>query len=214
MCKKKDPNKKGFFGEFKEFITRGNVLDMAVGVIIGGAFTAIVTALTSGILQPVINFLIGKIMGNASLESARTILGKVVATDGKFYDNLIQIAEHNRLYPDGQIAVDWGKTNYIDWGTFISAIINFLLVALILFCIIKAINTVHERGVAAKEKLEADKKAKEEAEQKAKEEEEARIKAEAEAKAKAEEEAKKAAEKKKTPAKKKSSGKKKAPAKK
>ena len=40
----KDPNKKGFFGEFKEFITRGNVMDMAVGVIIGGAFTAIVTA--------------------------------------------------------------------------------------------------------------------------------------------------------------------------
>ena len=159
MCKKKDPNKKGFFGEFKEFITRGNVLDMAVGVIIGGAFTAIVTALTSGILQPVINYLIGRIMGNASLESARTILGKVIATDGKVYDNLIQIAEHNKMYPDGQIAVDWAKTNYIDWGTFISAIINFLLVALILFIIIKAINTVHERGVAAKEKLKEKKKA-------------------------------------------------------
>lgn len=213
MCKKKDPNKKGFFGEFKEFITRGNVLDMAVGVIIGGAFTAIVTALTSGILQPVINYLIGRIMGNASLESARTILGKVIATDGKVYDNLIQIAEHNKMYPDGQIAVDWAKTNYIDWGTFISAIINFLLVALILFIIIKAINTVHERGVAAKEKLEADLKAKEEAEKKAKEEEEARLKAEAEAKAKAEEEAKKASEK-KPASKKKSGSKKKAPAKK
>ena len=213
MCKKKDPNKKGFFGEFKEFITRGNVLDMAVGVIIGGAFTAIVTALTSGILQPVINFLIGKMMGNASLERARTILGNVIATDGKVYDNAAQIAEHNRMYPDGQIAVDWAKTNYIDWGTFISAIINFLLVALILFCIIKAINTVHERGVAAKEKLEAEMKAKEEAERKAKEEEEARLKAEAEAKAKAEEEAKKASEK-KPASKKKSSSKKKAPAKK
>ena len=59
---KKDPNKKGFFAEFKEFITRGNVIDMAVGVIIGGAFTAIVTALTSGILQPIINYLIGLIM--------------------------------------------------------------------------------------------------------------------------------------------------------
>ena len=64
---KKDPNKKGFFGEFKEFITRGNVIDMAVGVIIGGAFTAIVTALTSGILTPLINFLIGLIFLNALL---------------------------------------------------------------------------------------------------------------------------------------------------
>lgn len=213
MCKKKDPNKKGFFGEFKEFITRGNVLDMAVGVIIGGAFTAIVTALTSGILQPVINFLIGKIMGNASLESARTVLGQYMASNGVAYDNLQQIAAYNADHADAPITVDWAKTNYIDWGTFISAIINFLLVAFILFVIIKAINTVHERGVAAKEKLEAEKKAKEEAEQKAKEEEEARLKAEAEAKAKAEEEAKKASEK-KPASKKKSSSKKKAPAKK
>lgn len=206
MCKKKDPNKKGFFGEFKEFITRGNVLDMAVGVIIGGAFTAIVTALTSGILQPVINFLIGKMMGNASLERARTVLGKYVCVSGIARDSLEQVIAAGDT-------IDWAKTNYIDWGTFISAIINFLLVALILFCIIKAINTVHERGVAAKEKLEAEKKAKEEAEQKAKEEEEARLKAEAEAKAKAEEEAKKASEK-KPASKKKSSSKKKAPAKK
>lgn len=146
MCKKKDPNKKGFFGEFREFITRGNVLDMAVGVIIGGAFTAIVTALTSGILQPVINYIIGLIAGDGSLEKARTILGTPVYTivDGKATD------------------IDWAKTNYIDWGQFISAIINFLLVALILFIIIKAINTVHNKGVEAKAKLEADMKAKKE----------------------------------------------------
>ena len=149
MCKKKDPNKKGFFGEFKEFITRGNVLDMAVGVIIGGAFTAIVTALTSGILQPVINYLIGLIAGDASLEKARTILGNA------YYVTV-----------DGVQQIDWSKTNYIDWGTFISAIINFLLVALILFIIIKAINSVHKAGVEAKEKL-----LKKEKEEKASEEE-------------------------------------------
>ena len=145
MCKKKDPNKKGFFGEFKEFITRGNVLDMAVGVIIGGAFTAIVTALTSGILQPVINYIIGLIAGDGSLEKARTVLGNPVYT-----------------IVDGEKVIDWAKTNYIDWGQFISAIINFLLVALILFIIIKAINTVHNKGVEAKAKLEADVKAKKE----------------------------------------------------
>lgn len=134
---KKDPNKKGFFAEFKEFITRGNVIDMAVGVIIGGAFTAIVTALTSGILQPIINYLIGLIMGDASLEAARTILGNPVYTVNDLNEKV----------------VDWAKTNYIDWGTFISAIINFLLVAIILFLIIKGINAVHQKGVEAKEKI-------------------------------------------------------------
>ena len=57
----------------------------------------------------------------------------------------------------GQIIkqIDWAKTNYIDWGAFISAVINFLLVALILFIIIKVINSVHRKGVEAKAKLEA-----------------------------------------------------------
>ena len=147
MCRKKDPEKKGFFGEFKEFITRGNVMDMAVGVIIGGAFTAIVTALTGGILQPLINWLIG---GNGGLEAARTILG-------------------NPVYVEGTTQVDWAKTNYIDWGAFISAVINFILVALILFIIIKVINSVHKKGIAAKEKLAA--KVKEEQAEEKKEEE-------------------------------------------
>ena len=137
----KDPNKKGFFGEFKEFITRGNVLDMAVGVIIGGAFTAIVTALTSGILQPIINWILGMILPGEGLEAARTVLGEPVYTTTEV---------------DGvaKTVIDWSKTNYIDWGTFISAVINFLLVAFILFLIIKAINRAHVAGQKAKEALE------------------------------------------------------------
>jgi len=135
----KDPNKKGFFGEFKEFITRGNVMDMAVGVIIGGAFTAIVTALTGGILQPLINWLIG---GKGGLEAARTILGDPIYMETEVGGQIVK-------------QIDWAKTNYIDWGAFISAIINFLLVALILFIIIKVINSVHRKGVEAKAKLEA-----------------------------------------------------------
>ena len=134
----KDPNKKGFFGEFKEFITRGNVMDMAVGVIIGGAFTAIVTALTGGILQPLINWLIG---GRGGLEAARTILGEPVYMETEVSGQIIK-------------QIDWAKTNYIDWGAFISAVINFLLVALILFIIIKVINSVHRKGIEAKAKLE------------------------------------------------------------
>ena len=146
----KDPNKKGFFKEFKEFITRGNVLDMAVGVIIGGAFTAIVTALTSGILQPVINYIISKI-ANGNLEAARTILGEATITDG----TATMLWDYNgyRALPEGW-TVDWSKTIFIDWGAFISAVINFLLVALILFLIIRTINRVHQAGEEAKAKLE------------------------------------------------------------
>ena len=163
MCKKKDPNKKGFFGEFKEFITRGNVMDMAVGVIIGGAFTAIVTALTGGILQPVINYIIGKIAGDGSLEAARTVLDHYVLTDGSsWYPEWGAIPKLSPVDGVTPVAVDWSKTNYIDWGAFISAIINFLLVALILFLIIKTINNVHKKGLEAKAKLEKKEEPKEE----------------------------------------------------
>lgn len=144
MCRKHKNGKKGFFGEFKEFISKGSVVDLAVGVIIGGAFTAIVTALTTHIFQPLINWLISVISGgNNALESARTILGKTV----------YQVAEDGSVLVDanGAKLVDWANTLYIDWGAFISAIINFLLVALILFCIVKAINSAK----AAKEKIAA-----------------------------------------------------------
>lgn len=148
MCKKKDPNKKGFFKEFKEFITRGNVLDLAVGVIIGGAFTAIVTALTGGILQPIINWIISAIAGKDGLEAARTILGQPVY----HWVETIQEVEGN---PEAVFVkeIDWAKTNYIDWGAFITAVINFLLVALILFIIIKIVNNVQRKALEAKAKL-------------------------------------------------------------
>lgn len=107
---------KKFFSDFKAFISRGNVLDLAVGVIIGGAFSAIVTALANKILMPLINWAIG---GAGGLEAARTILGKTVYLENG--------------------AIDWTATNYIDWGAFISAIVDFLLIALILFLIIKAV---------------------------------------------------------------------------
>lgn len=126
---------KKFFSEFKAFITRGNVLDMAVGVIVGGAFTAIVTALTGQILQPLINWMLASIMGGDGLEAAVTML-KPAYTEGV----------------DGVKVIDLANSIYINWGAFITAIINFILVALILFCIVKAINHVHEKGKQAAEK--------------------------------------------------------------
>ena len=149
MCKKKDPNKKGFFGEFKEFITRGNVMDMAVGVIIGGAFTAIVTALTGGILQPIINWIISAIAGKNGLEAARTILGEPVY---HWVETVVEVGGTPQV--EFVKEIDWSQTNYIDWGAFITAVINFLLVALILFIIIKIINNVQKKALDAKAKLE------------------------------------------------------------
>ena len=115
---------KKFFKEFKAFISRGNVIDLAVGVIIGGAFTAIVTALTGHVLMPLINFALLKMTGGKGLEEVYTFLEKV-------YD------------PEtGAIALE--SSIYIDWGAFITAIINFILIALVVFLIVKLINKARE----------------------------------------------------------------------
>ena len=98
---------KKFFGEFKEFIMRGNVMDLAVGVIIGGAFGAIVTSLTDDIISPLIG-LIG---------------------DVDFSDMVAKVGN-----------VD------IRYGAFITAIINFLIMALIIFLMVKAINKLMSIG--------------------------------------------------------------------
>ena len=121
---------KNFFGEFKKFITRGNVLDMAVGVIVGGAFTAIVNGLSNFILKPLINWLIAAILGKEGLSGAITMLSPA-------YKDVL----------DGAGAVigqeiDLAASIYIDWGSFISAVINFLLIAFVLFLIVRTMNNI------------------------------------------------------------------------
>ena len=74
---KKEGRVAKFFAEFKKFITRGNVLDMAVGVIVGGAFTAIVNGLSNFILKPLINALLAKILGGNALEQVYTFLSRL-----------------------------------------------------------------------------------------------------------------------------------------
>ncbi len=136
--------KKGFFKEFKEFIARGNVVDMAVGVIIGGAFSAIVTALTNQILMPIINWVLFMITGGKGLENIYTYLHQAPLVD-----------EAGKTIVDattGAPMIDLANSIYIDWGAFITAIINFLLIALVLFLIIKVINRVHEGAADAKAK--------------------------------------------------------------
>ena len=118
---------KKLFKEFKTFITRGNVIDLAVGMIIGAAFTAIVTALVNGIFKPLINAIP---MGDLS--------GLITMLVPKNADG-IQVAF-------GSADIDLSKSVYIDWGDFIMAIVNFLLPAVILFAIIKTINTFRDGG--------------------------------------------------------------------
>lgn len=126
---------KKFFKEFGDFIKRGNVLDMAVGVIIGGAFTAIVTALSTGILTPVINWVLASIMGGENpLEAAYTILKASYLVDAETGLYVLNEA--------GEMVIDLANSIYIDWGAFISAIINFILVALVIFIIVRSINKV------------------------------------------------------------------------
>ena len=114
---------KAFFGEFKTFITRGNVLDMAVGVIVGGAFTGIVNGLSNFILKPIINWLLAMVLGKEGLTGAITMLYEAYTTD-----------------ESGAQIIDLANSIYIDWGSFISAIINFLIVAFVLFIIVRAMN--------------------------------------------------------------------------
>ena len=134
---------KKFFSEFKKFITRGNVLDMAVGVIVGGAFTAIVNALSNNILKPIINWVLASIFGANSLSEVYTFLKETYVTDAA----------------TGTTTLDLANSIYIDWGAFINAIINFLLIAFVLFMIVRTINKMKSIDLVDDRLTKEDKKA-------------------------------------------------------
>lgn len=100
--------KKGFIAEFKEFIARGNVMDLAVGVIIGGAFSAITTSLINDLIMP----LLGILTGSISFAALTVQVGPAVIT----------------------------------YGNFIQAVLNFLVMALVVFWLVKAVNKVSSLG--------------------------------------------------------------------
>ena len=125
---------KNFFAEFKKLITRGIVMDMAVGVIGGGAFTAIVNGLSNFILKPLINYLLAIILGKDTLAGIHTMLLEVYTTDEA-----------------GAPVLDLANSIYIDWGSFINAIINFFLIAFVLFCIVRVFNRLRDNQKEAAE---------------------------------------------------------------
>lgn len=144
--------KSTFFAEFKTFITRGNVMDMAVGVIVGGAFTAIVNELSNNILKPIINWVLALLLGKNSLSEVFTYLKKVYTEENVLDEN---------GDPTGKVkkVVDLTQSIYIDWGAFINAVINFLLIAFVLFCIVKALNKFAEMHNEAQKEAKVRKEA-------------------------------------------------------
>ena len=113
---------KGFIAEFKEFITKGNVIDLAVGVIIGGAFKAIVDSLVADVIMPVISLITG----------------------GIDFSNLFIQLSGDTKYETLAAAQEAGVAT-INYGNFISAVINFLIMALVIFLLVKSINAVRAK---------------------------------------------------------------------
>lgn len=117
--------KSSFFSEFKTFIMRGNVLDMAVGIVVGGAFTQIVTSIVQDIINPVIGLIIGRI----DFADLRIVL---IPASG----DTAEVA--------------------IRYGVLIQTVVQFLLTALVLFLVIRAVNKMREKKTAEEEAKKAE----------------------------------------------------------
>jgi len=113
--------------EFKTFIRRGNVVDMAVGIIVGSSFTAIVNSISNQILKPLVNWLLSMAFDADSLSEIYTFLKKVYVED-----------EGGNPTEEVNLAA----SIYIDWGAFLNAVLSFFLIALVLFSIVKIINRI------------------------------------------------------------------------
>ena len=114
-------NKKGFFGEFREFILRGNVMDLAVAVIIGGAFQKIISSLVDDVIMPVIGLITGGI----------DFSNLFISLNGVHYQTLAEAK-----------AAEAATLNY---GSFITVVINFLIMAFIIFLMVKGMNALASR---------------------------------------------------------------------
>lgn len=112
--------KKGFIAEFKEFIARGNVMDMAVGVIVGGAFSKISTSLVNDIIMPAISML----TGGVDFSSWKIVLKEAVLDEA---------------------GAEVAAAVSINYGTFLATILDFLIIALAVFCMIRALNKLHHK---------------------------------------------------------------------
>ena len=133
MSKKEMKNKKpGWWDEFKEFAIKGNAMALAVGTIIGGAFTTITKSLTNDIIMPIVNIF----MGGADFSQAKIALPRMPWVEPT-YETVVNEA--------GEEVVQVVE-NYLTYGNLISAVINFLILALVVFFLVKGLNKLSELG--------------------------------------------------------------------
>ena len=119
----KNPNKKSLWAEFKEFINKGNAMALAVGTIIGGAFSTITKSLTDDIIMPIVSIF----LGGVDFSELKIVLPRLWG-EAKFDEAGNEIL------------------NTLNWGNFISAVINFFILALVVFFLVKGLNSLTELG--------------------------------------------------------------------
>lgn len=115
-----------FFKEFREFAIKGNMVDLAVGVIIGAAFGKIIDSLVKDIIMPLISFILG---GDVDFSQKFLILSK----------------PDNYTGPETLAALQEAGANVLSWGSFLTVVINFLLMAFVVFMLVKTINKIKSR---------------------------------------------------------------------
>ena len=117
----KEKRKSTFFAEFKKFIARGNVMDMAVGVIVGGAFGKISTSLVNDIIMPLVSLLIG----GFDFSDWKLVLRPAVV--------------------DASTGAEVASAITLNFGLFLSTVLNFIIIAFAVFCMVRFINSLHRR---------------------------------------------------------------------
>jgi len=116
---------RGFLSEFREFAVKGNMIDLAVGVIIGAAFGKIIDSLVKDVIMPIISFILG---GQVDFSNLFWVLKEPENYSGpRTYDALVEAGG-----------------NVLAWGNFVTILINFILLALVVFCLVKAANRARE----------------------------------------------------------------------
>ena len=134
---KKNPNKKSLWQEFTEFAIKGNAMALAVGTIIGAAFSNITKSLTNDLIMPVVNIF----LGGADFSELKVELPRIVPV----YEDVLNEA--------GEVIGQEYVPHYLTYGNFISAVINFAIIAIVVFLIVKGLNALSEIGKKKEEEV-------------------------------------------------------------
>ena len=139
MCKK-NPNKKSLWQEFTEFAVKGNAMALAVGTIIGAAFSNITKSLTNDLIMPLVNIF----LGGSDFSELKVELPRIVPV----YQDVLNEA--------GEVIGQEYVPHYLTYGNFISAVINFAIIAIVVFLIVKGLNALSEIGKKKEEEAPAE----------------------------------------------------------